>query len=52
LCQPFPAADDDPFHFSLSNSVECGGQAGPLGPGGAFGGNAGSFVTFDVILVE
>jgi hypothetical protein len=52
LCQPFPAVNDDPFHFSLSGSVECGGHAGPLGPGGAFGGNVGSFVTFDVILVE
>ena len=54
LCQPFPGADDDPFHFSLSSGPECGGQGGPLGQGGAFGGLAGvaSFVTFDVILVE
>lgn len=28
------------------------GQASPLGSGGAFGGNAGSFVTLDVMLVE
>ncbi|HZA41728.1 MAG TPA: M15 family metallopeptidase [Actinomycetota bacterium] len=54
LCQPFPGADDDPFHFSISSGPECAGRGGPLGQGGAFGGLAGvaSFVTFDVILVE
>jgi hypothetical protein len=54
LCQPFPGADDDPFHFSLSSGPECAGQGGPLGQGGAFGGLDGvaAFVGFDVILVE
>jgi hypothetical protein len=54
LCQPFPGADDDPFHFSLSSGPECAGQGGPLGSGGAFGGLDGvaAFVGFDVILVE
>jgi len=54
LCQPFPGANDDPFHFSLSSGPECAGRGGPLGSGGAFGGLAGvaAFVGFDVILVE
>jgi hypothetical protein len=52
LCQPFPDPGDDPFHFSLSSGVECGGAAGPLGAGGAFGGNPASFVTFEVRLID
>lgn len=52
LCQPFPSADDDPFHFSLASGVECGGRSGPLGPGGAFGGDPTSFVSFEVTIVE
>jgi hypothetical protein len=52
LCQPFPSSDDDPFHVSLSSGVECGGLAGPLGAGGAFGGDPTSFVSFEVTIVE
>jgi hypothetical protein len=52
LCQPFPAANDDPFHFSLASGPECGGRAGVLGSGGAFGGNVLNYFGFDVILIE
>lgn len=50
LCQPFPGPDQDYVHFSAADGVECGGQSGPLGPGGAFGGNAASFALLDVHL--
>jgi len=50
LCQPFPGPDEDYVHFSIADGVECGGQAGPLGAGGAYGGSASSFVDIEVRL--
>ena len=50
LCQPLPS--NDAWHFSLSSGPECGGQSGTLGPGGAFGGNASSFVSLEIKLVD
>jgi hypothetical protein len=50
LCQPLPA--NDRFHFSHRSGPECGGSTGTLGPGGAFGGNVGSYVTFEIRLVD
>lgn len=50
LCQPLPA--NDAVHFSHVTGSECGGRAGTLGSGQAFGGDAGSFIDFDVRLTE
>jgi hypothetical protein len=50
LCQPLPS--NDAVHFSHVTGRECGGSTGTLGPGGIFGGNIGSYATFDVHLVE
>ena len=50
LCQPLPA--NDAVHFSVASGPECGGRSGTLGPGGAFGGNVGGFVTFEIRLVD
>ena len=50
LCQPLPA--NDAVHFSVASGPECGGRSGVLGPGAAFGGNVGSFVTFEIRLVD
>jgi hypothetical protein len=54
VCQPFPAPGDDNVHISIAGGPECGGSTGPLGGPGSgmpFGGNAGSFATFEVKLV-
>jgi hypothetical protein len=55
LCEPFPGGGDDNNHFSFAGDRECGGQAGVLGGAGnggsPFGGNPGSFVTFDIHLI-
>lgn len=54
LCQPFPAPGDDNVHISISTGPECGGSTGPLGGPGSglpYGGNVGSFATFEVKLV-
>lgn len=45
LCQPFP--NDDYVHFSWQHGRECSGARGGIGPGGAFGGNPGSFIEFE-----
>jgi hypothetical protein len=50
LCQPLPS--NDPVHFSPASGPECSGVAGSLGPGGAFGGDATSFVTYEMRLVR
>lgn len=50
LCQPFPG--DDYVHFSWSRGRECAGRRGPLGAGGAFGGDVSSFVSFAVRLTR
>lgn len=50
LCQPLPS--NDPAHFSPASGPECGGVAGTLGPGGAYGGDATSFVNYEMRLVR
>ncbi|MGH2662103.1 MAG: M15 family metallopeptidase [Actinomycetota bacterium] len=50
LCQPLPS--NDPVHFSPASGPECGGVAGSLGPGGAFGGDPTSFVNYEMRLVR
>jgi putative Flp pilus-assembly TadE/G-like protein len=50
LCQPLPS--NDPVHFSPASGPECGGVAGTLGPGGAYGGDATSFVNYEMRLVR
>lgn len=49
LCQPLPATDA--VHFALAASRECAGAAGTL-VDEPYGGDPGSFVTYDVRLVD
>jgi hypothetical protein len=52
LCQPLPG--NDAVHFSLASDRECGGVAGALGAGQAYGGPGGfaAFLGLSVRLVK